>query len=378
MDLIDVIGVWHDLSCQEIATKPTFSKPRSVPEKLEKLTCCHLCVGMVALDGLCLMAIGYTYIRSFLKTYFRPTTNYKACVPSCTLVGLFNEYPENEYAEEESTAMNIEQGDFTRIQVAMLKDVMHENATRQLDPARCLDAEKRFKQTIEWCWASDDKIRFGHEHVSDHFIHGEGAGKSLKELVEKLVNGRVKSDDLPALVAANYKGKKYVVCGNRRLKCYKDALEAGHDCQFKVIVHDMPHFPTIQNDGERLAFIAKAIYSIDTQNDGRFPHVRKKRRLNWSIRSWPGPCAALINFRLWGFEKVILELPAVCSSACVTHRICTLVRIDFQNGLYITLCVSNNPWSQLQHGRHKWPVLFCELVELVLFFLIPNCYHSRP
>jgi len=181
-----------------------------------------------------------------------------------TLAGLLDELkgdddPQQNY--QESHQQETERGDqggfqgyseLTRLQKSMLRAVLDENATWELDPARCKDAEWKFHEAIEWCRASDDDIRFGHGGVSDHFIHGQGAGKSLDSLVQGLLDGTVNPHRIPALVAAKHKGKKYVVCGNRRLKCYKDAWHGGHD---------FPRCPAIKDPFQHLAFIAKAVYS---------------------------------------------------------------------------------------------------------------------
>lgn len=190
------------------------------------------------------------------------------------------DYQENHQQETEGDHSGFQgYGELTRLQKSMLRSVLDENATWELDPARCPDAEWNFHWAIEWCRASDDDLRFGHGGISDHFIHGPGAGKSLDSLVQEIEDGTTNPHRIPALVAAKYNGKKYVVCGNRRLKCYKDAWKSGHDCEFKVIVHDFPRCPAIKDPFQHLAFIAKAVYSVDTKNDGMFPHVNKKRRM---------------------------------------------------------------------------------------------------
>lgn len=68
--------------------------------------------------------------------------------------------------------------------------------------------------------------------VSDRFLHGCGKDKLLDTLTQGLIDETVTPHRIPALVAAKYEGKEYVVCSNRRLKCYK------------------------------------AVFSVDTKNDG--------------------------------------------------------------------------------------------------------------
>ena len=94
-----------------------------------------------------------------------------------TLAGLLDELKGNDDPQQnyqESHQQETERGDqggfqgyseLTRLQKSMLRAVLDENATWDLDPARCKDAEWEFHEAIEWCRASDDDIRFGHgEH----------------------------------------------------------------------------------------------------------------------------------------------------------------------------------------------------------------------
>jgi hypothetical protein len=114
-------------------------------------------------------------------------------------------------------------------------------------------------------------VCFGHGQVSDRFLHGFGKDKLLDTLAQGLIDETVTPHRIPALVAAKYEGKEYVVCSNRRLKCYKDAWHSGHKGWCKVIVHDFPRCPAIKDPFQRFAFIAKAVFSVDTKNDGLFP-----------------------------------------------------------------------------------------------------------
>eukprot|EP00437_Effrenium_voratum_P023556 CAMPEP_0181408806 /NCGR_PEP_ID=MMETSP1110-20121109/6491_1 /TAXON_ID=174948 /ORGANISM="Symbiodinium sp., Strain CCMP421" /LENGTH=735 /DNA_ID=CAMNT_0023531289 /DNA_START=46 /DNA_END=2256 /DNA_ORIENTATION=+ len=165
---------------------------------------------------------------------------------------------------------------FSPLQKSMLESILAENsgAIRGLDPSRSPDAERRFQW--EWCWASED-IRFGHAKVSDHFIHGKGSGRSLDSLVEELVDGSTRSEDIPALVAVRHLGLRLVVCGNRRLRCFKEALLRGRDCKFKVITHPFPSLHTVENISQRFALVAKALVAVDNV-DGKNVQVRPKRR----------------------------------------------------------------------------------------------------
>ena len=139
------------------------------------------------------------------------------------------------------------EGTFTQKQKLMLDIALAEGVRssllKPLDPSRCPDVERNF--FCDWCHASED-IRFSHVDVSSEFLHGDGhRGTRLQTLVRELVEGTTDSAQIPALVAVRVQGIRHVVCGNRRLKCYKMAWQRGVDCWFKMIVHDScPPFKT--------------------------------------------------------------------------------------------------------------------------------------
>ncbi|CAK9090356.1 Uncharacterized protein SCF082_LOCUS42618, partial [Durusdinium trenchii] len=136
-------------------------------------------------------------------------------------------------------------GTFTQKQKLMLDIALAEGVRssllKPLDPSRCPDVERNF--FCDWCHASED-IRFSHVDVSSEFLHGDGhRGTRLQTLVRELVEGTTDSAQIPALVAVRVQGIRHVVCGNRRLKCYKMAWQRGADCWFKMIVHEFPRCP---------------------------------------------------------------------------------------------------------------------------------------
>lgn len=149
---------------------------------------------------------------------------------------------------------------------------------RDLDPSRSEDAECRFPP--EWFRASDPDVVFGHAHISPHFLHG--TSRSLDSTIQELLDGRTKSESFPALVAIQLSdNKKFVICGNRRLKCLKTAWSKGKgsDFYFKMIVHRFPLCSMIKDQRQRCLFKLKAILAMNTLNSGQDAHVRKSRRV---------------------------------------------------------------------------------------------------
>ena len=168
---------------------------------------------------------------------------------------------------------------FTPLQKLMLDGVLREGDTagllRPLDPSRCRRAEQDYWP--QWHRADED-IRFGHVNVSEKFRHGH-PGQSLYELINQLVTSPRTSWDIPALVAVRLQDTLYVVMGNRRLKCYKQAYEKGGvPCWFKVIIHEFPKCDRIREPATRFAFKMKAIQAMSTMNFGKEVNIHKRRR----------------------------------------------------------------------------------------------------
>ena len=55
------------------------------------------------------------------------------------------------------------------------------------------------------------------------------------------MSGRTTPDQLPALVAAEYRGAKWIIFGNRRLKVLQELEPRWPSLKARVIVHDMPN-----------------------------------------------------------------------------------------------------------------------------------------
>ena len=167
---------------------------------------------------------------------------------------------------------------FNPLQKLMLDLALAEDGPliRDLDPSRSEDAAWNFR--YDWFTSGED-IRFSHVNVSEHFLHGH-RGASLKSLIEELVENPRKSRNIPALVAVKLpNGMKYVICGNRRLKCFKAAFSRTQTpCDFKMIVHQWPSCDRITDPVQRLVFKLKAIQAMSTVNDGTDVYVGRKRK----------------------------------------------------------------------------------------------------
>ena len=168
---------------------------------------------------------------------------------------------------------------FSPLQKLMLDDVLRQSDTGcllwPLDPSCCPGAE----QTYWPHWHRvDEDIRFGHVNVSAKFRHGH-PDESLDTLINQLMRSPRSSWDIPALVAVRIEDTLYVVMGNRRLKCYKQAYEnGGEPCWFKVIVHEFPRCDSIRDPATRFAFKMKAIQAVSIMNFGKEVNIHKRRR----------------------------------------------------------------------------------------------------
>lgn len=168
---------------------------------------------------------------------------------------------------------------FSPLQKLMLDDVLRQGDTgrllRPLDPSRCPEAEQAYWP--QW-HSADEDIRFAHVNVSEKFRHHH-SDQSLDDLIDQLVTNPQSSEDIAALVAVRLQDTLYVVMGNRRLKCYKQAYENfGVLCWFKVIVHEFPRCDSIRDPATRYAFKMKAIQAMSTMNLGKEVEVKRRRR----------------------------------------------------------------------------------------------------
>ena len=170
---------------------------------------------------------------------------------------------------------------FSPLQKLMLDEALGQDDVsgllRTLDPSRHQEAEQMY--WYDWYSSDEEDIRFSHQHVSSVFLHGH-KGQSLDTLTDELVACPSVSQNIPALVAVRRENVMYVILGNRRLKCYKEALRRGKACWFKVIVHNYPNFDAIKDKAVRCAFMLKTLKAMSTVNHGEEVGVHRsaKRR----------------------------------------------------------------------------------------------------
>lgn len=101
-------------------------------------------------------------------------------------------------------------------------------------------------------------------------------------LVAQLVANPRDSESIAALVAVKGQGVLHVIMGNRRLKCYKEALKKGRNCFFKVIVHEFPDCRSISDPASRNAFKLKVIQAMSTENHGQEVDFHQSKRRTFS------------------------------------------------------------------------------------------------
>ena len=174
---------------------------------------------------------------------------------------------------EDQSAPSVQK--FSPVQKLLLDEVLRQDDTCQLlgplDPSRCPEAE--------WWWewhSADEDIRFSHVNISRRFRHGHPK-LALNDLIAQLVANPRDSESIPALVAVKREGVLHVIMGNRRLKCYKEALKKGSNCFFKVIVHEFPDCRNISDDASRFAFRLKVIQAMSTENLGQEVDFYKRK-----------------------------------------------------------------------------------------------------
>ena len=154
----------------------------------------------------------------------------------------------------------------TPMQIQMVKDALRRDSRvlKQLDPSRDERAEGTYWRYLSWRYASED-IRYGHDRISNKFLHGGHEGQSVGSLSEKLHTREVRGEDLPALVAISYQRRLFVIYGNRRLHAIKECWRRyGKDVRFKLIVHEYPGLPGIPSELRNL-FQLKAIDAMSTR-----------------------------------------------------------------------------------------------------------------
>ena len=146
---------------------------------------------------------------------------------------------------------------------------------RLLDPSQCPEAEQNYWH--EW-HENSEEIRFSHSRVSAEFLHGDHRRQPLERLITELVGNPMLARELPPLVAVKLEGILYVIMGNRRLKCLKEAWNRGARCWFRIIVHAFPECDTITDTATRCAFYLKSLQAATSQNLGVDVEMHPKKR----------------------------------------------------------------------------------------------------
>ena len=162
---------------------------------------------------------------------------------------------------------------------ALLKEDVSE-LLRPLDPSRCPEAIRNYYYEWHGNW---EEIRYSHSSVSSVFLHGHGHhGQPLESLTTQLVSNPQLAEGLPPLVAVQLEGRLYVIMGNRRLKCLKEAWNRGATCWFRIIVHDFPKCDAITDLQTKGAFRLKSLQAASSQNEGLDVEMHpKKRQRRW-------------------------------------------------------------------------------------------------
>eukprot|EP00435_Cladocopium_sp_Y103_P056313 s868_g19.t1 len=133
-------------------------------------------------------------------------------------------------------------GDFTPLQRMMLNAILDgdewKRHLKDLDPSRWEKdywrVEAEYAEQLQWISAGSD-IRFSHKSISPTFLHGQHDRQPLHKTIQQLVDGPIWAESVPALVAVRFQRKIYVIFGNRRLYCFKEAYkQRSTDLQLKV------------------------------------------------------------------------------------------------------------------------------------------------
>ncbi|CAL1129591.1 unnamed protein product [Cladocopium goreaui] len=103
------------------------------------------------------------------------------------------------------------------INTKLLQDVMRNfrQQIRQFDPSR--SPSEKWSHLVQWFDITDMRLRFAHSSVSRTFRQPPHNGYKLTELVDSFLHGDERPENMPPLVAVDWEGKLWVVCGNRRL-----------------------------------------------------------------------------------------------------------------------------------------------------------------
>lgn len=158
--------------------------------------------------------------------------------------------------------------DLTSMLARFLKEKYHAH----YDPAETPEAWDEFhgrRAEIEVRY-----IRHSHDAVHDTFGHGEHRGASVRELVEKLIQGKVRTQDLTPFVVIKIGDQEFwAVFGNRRLKALKEFQE--HEGTHRKV---KARCLVWSKDDVPASLACKLAMSATTTNDGQFAAYKGKGR----------------------------------------------------------------------------------------------------
>ena len=109
-----------------------------------------------------------------------------------------------------------------------------------------------------------NELFYAKAKISSHFQHGKQAGEPLELLVDRLVSGECRLE----LCAVRYHGRLYVVEGNRRLWCLKEAEKRlGKELSVRVRVSDM-YLGSVRQQDQRCPALQTFWEKYTTDNQG--------------------------------------------------------------------------------------------------------------
>ena len=143
---------------------------------------------------------------------------------------------------------------------------------RKFDPSRCPDAWDTWQHLAQRIVVG--RLLFTHHEISDQFLHAPHQGERVTSLKDRLLSKECFPDDVTPLVVIQFMGELWVVCGNRRLKAFKDfQKESRQEVLVTCIVHDLDGTITVPH-----ALVAKFVDACSTQVHGMHAAFRQRHR----------------------------------------------------------------------------------------------------
>ena len=143
---------------------------------------------------------------------------------------------------------------------------------RKFDPSRCPDAWDTWQHLAQRIVVG--RLLFTHHEISDQFLHAPHQGERVTSLKDRLLSKECFPNDVTPLVVIQFMGELWVVCGNRRLKAFKDfQKESRQEVLVTCIVHDLDGTITVPH-----ALVAKFVDACSTQVHGMHAAFRQRHR----------------------------------------------------------------------------------------------------